>query len=258
MRYSGMIGACLLLAGLLPAQENASSSLANSALETHHIIKTNLGGYALYSINANYEYRTGINTSVGLLGGYKLPSTYTVDAIGDLGGDTQTYTGEIEPKGFFLNPYFRVYPSGAMSGFFLEAFTRYYSFEFQLPYDYTKNGSDIRAYADGTAKAFGGGIALGAQFALAKHLFMDIHAGFGVANGNIHMETNDPNLDAADYLEIKQNIEEFRDDADVQIFLLNSVFENIEADANESSAWADINNQLFPVFRGGICIGYGF
>jgi hypothetical protein len=238
--------------------QGLGNALLDEAFGAKYIVKTNLVGLALYSINANYEYKTGPNTSVGLLGGYKLPSTITVDAIGELDGENQTYTGEIEPKGYFINPYFRAYPSGAMTGFYVEAFLRYYDFKYKVPYDYTKDGQEIRANLDGDASAVGGGLAIGGQFALAERLFLDINTGFGVASGNIHLETNDPNLDAEDYQDIKQTIEENRDDADIQIFLLGDIITNIEADADENSAWADIKGQLFPVFRGGISIGYAF
>jgi len=162
------------------------------------------------------------------------------------------------PKGFFVNPYFRMYPSGAMDGFYVEVFSRYYNFNYLVPYDYEKDGQIISANLDGEAKGFGGGLAIGGQFTLGQRVFMDIGLGFGIANGNIHLETNDPELDAQDYADIKRNIEENRDDAEVEIFLLGQVLENIEADADENSAWADIENQLFPIIRGGISIGYSF
>jgi hypothetical protein len=87
---------------------------------------------------------------------------------------------------------------------------------------------------------------------------MDINAGFGMASGDIHLITKDNHLDAEDFVTIKKNIEEFRDDAEVQIFLLGTVIESIEADSNENSAGADISNQWFPILRGGNSIGYGF
>ena len=173
-------------------------------------------------------------------------------------GERQKYEGVIEPQGIFLNPYFRVYPSEALTGFYIELFTRYYDYDFLLPYEYTKDTREINANLDGNAKAFGGGIAFGGQFELGPRVFLDVFAGFGIASGDVHLQTNDPNLDAEDYLDIKRNIDENASDADIQIFLLDSIFESIVADANETSAWADITNELFPLTRGGISIGYGF
>ncbi|NND94469.1 MAG: DUF3575 domain-containing protein [Flavobacteriales bacterium] len=239
--------------------QGAGSAITSSLIDTKSILKTNLVSYALLAVNANYEYKTGPATSVGLLAGYKLPTTITVDAIGELDGETMTYVGEIEPKGFYANPYFRFYTSGnAMTGFYMEAFLRYYDYEYLVPYEYEKDGRTILANLDGTANAFGGGISFGGQFSLSPRVYLDIYLGMGVGSGNIHVETNDPELDADDYQTIKTEIEENRDEADVQIFLLGNTLDSIEAGANDNSAWADIENQLFPMTRGGIAIGIGF
>lgn len=242
----------------LLGQNTVTDAALKEAFPAKYILKTNLVGLAMYSINLNYEVKTSPRTSAGLLTGYKIPSTITVKAVGELDGDRMDYTGEITPKGFFLNPYFRFYTRKAMTGFYLEGFLRYYNFNYLVPYDYDKDGRNINANLDGQAVGFGGGLAIGGQFALAQRVFMDIYGGFGVANGNIHLETNDPNLDAQDYQDIKRNIEENRDDAEVEIFLLGRIIDDIDADADANHAWADINNQLFPIFRGGITIGYAF
>lgn len=230
----------------------APTSIGGALFSPRRIVKTNLAGYAMLAVNANYEQKTGPKTSVGLLGGYKLPSVIHVKAIGELDGENQTYTGDIEPKGVFLNPYFRFYPKETFKGFYLEAFLRYFNYSYLVPYDYDKNGRTIRANLDGTANAFGGGLALGVQVALASRIYLDINTGFGVASGNAHVETNDPNLELEDYLTIKRNIEKYQDDADVQVFLIGDILKDPEAKADASHAEADFKNKLFPVLRGGV------
>jgi hypothetical protein len=247
----------LVLSGTV-SQAQEPAAVVNQVFAPRRIIKVNLVGYAMLSINANYEQKVGARTSVGLLAGYKIPSFYTVDAIGNLDGENQTYTGEIEPKGLFINPYFRYYTGKALTGFYLEAFTRYYDYTFLLPYDYVKNGQNIRANMDGTASGFGGGLGLGVQFKLAPRIYLDINGGLGVASGNVHMETHDPNLDASDYQTIKRNIEQYQEDADVRIAFMDKTISSLVAGANETSAWADIENELFPIMRGGIAIGFAF
>ena len=256
MKRSLFSAALIMSAAIALAQVPAS--IASGAFAPRRIVKTNLVGYAFLSVNANYEQKTGLNTSVGLLGGYKLPSTVHVEAIGNLDGENQTYTGDVEPKGVFLNPYFRYYTAQTFKGFYMEAFLRYFNYSFLVPYDYDKNGGTIRANLDGTASAFGGGLALGAQFNLAPRVYLDINAGFGVATGNAHVETNDPNLELADYQSIKRNIEKYQDDADVQVFLLGDILKDPTAIADDHHAEADFKNKLFPVMRGGIAIGYAF
>ncbi|MCC6937782.1 MAG: DUF3575 domain-containing protein [Flavobacteriales bacterium] len=249
-------GSLLLLSILGRAQDG--TSVADMAFSPKSIIKFNLVGYSMLSLNANYEYKVGPKTSVGMLTGYKIPSTFTLDAIGNLDDETMTYTGEITPEGLFVNPYFRFYTGKAMKGFYLEAFTRYYNYTYLVPYDYEKNGGQIRANLDGTANGFGGGLTIGVQLQLAPRIYLDINSGFGVGSGDMHVETNDPNLDAADFQNIKRNIEENAEDADIRIMFLGNTLDGLVAGSNDNSAWADINNELFPLFRGGICLGFGF
>ena len=247
-----------LLLGIASVNGQAPTSLASEVFSPRRIIKTNLAGYALLVVNANYEQKVGLKTSVGLLGGYKLPSVIKVDAIGDLSGEQQTYSGEVEPQGLFLNPYFRFYTNKTFKGFYVEAFGRYYDYTFLVPYDYEKNGGTIQANLDGTAKGIGGGLAIGVQIELGPRVYMDINGGYGYGSGDIHVETNDPNLDAADYESIARNIEQHEEDADVKVFLLDNVLTGVDADANESSAWADIEGRIFPIIRAGVAIGFAF
>jgi Protein of unknown function (DUF3575) len=248
----------ILLATLLQMVPAVAQDAAEALFAPRRIVKTNLAGYALLSASANFEQKTGSKTSVGLLGGYKIPSTIQVDAIGTIEGEQQTYTGEIEPAGLFMNPYFRFYTKKVFTGFYLEAFTRYFNYTFLLPYDYEKEGGTIRANAEGTAAAVGGGLALGTQFSLGQRVFLDINMGYGMAVGNAHLETNDPNLDLEDYRTIQRNIEAYQDDEDIQITVLRDIITDPEASSSDTQAAADFNNKIFPILRAGISIGYAF
>lgn len=233
-------------------------AIAAAVFSPKRIVKTNLAGYALLVVNAHYEQKVGPKTSVGLMAGYKLPQTIRVDAVGRIDGESQRYTGDIEPQGVYVNPYFRFYPKEAFKGFYLEGFARYFRYTYGVPYDYDKNGRNIRAALDGRASAAGGGLGLGIQLSLASRLFLDINAGYGMAVGSAHVETSDPNLDRADYEKIKRNIERYQDDPDVQVFLLGDFLKNPDARATDTSAEADFKNKLFPIVRGGISLGYAF
>jgi hypothetical protein len=250
----------LLFASLtaVPLHAQEAGSVVGELFSPRRIVKTNLAGYALLAVNLNYEQKVGLNTSVGLLGGYKLPSTIRVDAIGELDGENQKYSGDIEPSGLFLNPYFRFYTNKTFNGFYIEAFGRYYDYTFQVPYDYDKNGRTIAAELDGTAKGFGGGLALGVQLELGPRVYLDLNAGYGYGVGDIHVETNDPNLELEDYLSIARNIEQHEEDADVEVLLLGNVLTGVDAEGNSTSAWADIKGRAFPILRGGIAIGFAF
>lgn len=253
-----LIAIALVLLALPAARAQSEPSIASALFSPKRIVKTNLAGYAWLSASLNYEQKTGLKTSVGLLSGYKFPSVIKVEAIGELDGERQTYAGEVEPKGFFVNPYFRYYTRETFKGFYLEAFVRYFDYNFLVPYDYDKNGRIISANLDGTASAFGGGLGLGVQFAIAPRVYMDINAGFGVGMGNIHLETNDPNLELEDYQSIKRNIEQYEDRADIKVFLLDDILTDPKAYASDTKAWADFENKMFPMMRGAISIGYAF
>lgn len=254
-----LLASAMLLGACFTHAQDAASTAASALFSPRRIVKTNLAGYALLAVNANYEQKVGVRTSVGLLGGYKLPQTIRLEGIGKLDGESQTYTGDIRPEGLFLNPYFRFYTgSEVFKGFYLEAFVRYYDYKYLVPYDYDKNGRTIRANLDGTASGTGGGLALGVQLPLGPRVYLDLNLGYGMASGDAHVETNDPNLDAEDYQKIKRNIEKHRDDADVKIFLLDDVISSIDANANSNSAWADVKGQVFPIIRGGVALGFAF
>ena len=221
------------------------------------VAKTNLLGYGLAAvdlttINANFEYKISPKNSIGIVGAIKPSSTFTLEATGSTSDDKLAYTGEITPKGYSVTPYFRMYSNKALKGFYFEVFARYYSYSFEIPYDYDKNGSNIRAYADGTANAFGGGVVIGTQVPLGKMFVLDFYGGIGLGIGNAHAETNDPNLDKEDFADIKKEMDELQD---VEIAIVGNIIKDMTYDANETSAWADINGFPVPMLRGGISFG---
>lgn len=224
------------------------------------VAKTNLLGYGLaavdlITINANFEYKIAPKLSVGIVGAIKPATTMTLEASGQTSDDNLQYTGEITPKGFSVTPYFRMYSKEALKGFYFEIFTRYYSYNFEIPYDYEKNGSNIRAYANGNANAFGGGVVIGTQVPLGQMFVLDFFGGIGMGVGNAHAETDDPNLDAQDFADIKAEMDQLQN---VEIAIVGNVIKNMTYDANETSAWADINGFPVPMLRGGISFGIIF
>jgi hypothetical protein len=251
-----LCAAVMLFSPIIKAQ--AVAAAVDEVFAPKYMVKTNLLSYAWLSVNAHYEQKLGPKMSVGLLAGYKLPTTVHVDAIANIEGENQTYTGDIEPEGLYINPYYRFYPGEVFKGFYVEAFLRYFDYNYLVPYDYEKDGRTIRANLDGTASATGGGLCLGVQLKLAPRVYLDLNAGYGMAYGNAHVQTSDPNLDAEDYLTIKQNIEKYQDDADAQVFILGDVLTDPEAYAYEDSAEAFFNDKMFPIARAGVTIGFAF
>ena len=87
---------------------------------------------------------------------------------------------------------------------------------------------------------------------------MDLNLGYGMAVGNAHLETNDPNLELEDYQTIQRNIEKYQDDEDLQVFILGDILTDPKAGSTDTKAWADFENKVFAIMRGGISIGYAF
>ncbi|MFY0644853.1 MAG: DUF3575 domain-containing protein [Bacteroidia bacterium] len=227
------------------------------------VVKTNLLGYGLAAvdlttINANFEYKISPKNSIGIVGAIKPASTMTLKATGTTNDDKLQYTGEISPKGYSLTPYFRMYSKDALKGFYFEVFARYFSYNFEIPYDYDKNGSNIRAYANGSASAFGGGVVIGTQVPIGKMFVLDFYGGLGLGVGNAHAETDDPNLEEEDFADIKKEMDELKANGDVNIIIVGNIIDNMTYDANKTSAWADIDGFPVPMLRGGISFGILF
>ncbi|MBT8326217.1 MAG: DUF3575 domain-containing protein [Bacteroidia bacterium] len=237
-------------------------SLTAQDLGHRSIVKTDLKAYVpvnfnvISSINLNYEFKINKKFSTGIVGGSLIERTLELGAAGTAGsGEKLAYKGEITPTGYFLNPYFRMYTKETFNGFYVEVFARHYNYDFLIPYDYDKSGGTIVANAVANAKAYGGGLVIGNQFQFGKMFVLDIYAGAGMGVGNAHAETNDPNLDAQDFQDIKQ---EMADLEDVEIALVGKAINNMTYGANSTSAWADVNNYAIPMLRAGVAFGVMF
>jgi len=42
------------------------------------------------------------------------------------------------------------------------------------------------------------------------------------------------------------------------VMFLGNTLDGLVAGSNDNSAWADIEGELFPIIRSGICIGWAF
>lgn len=261
MKTKLLLSLLLAFPGLLFAQNNyLTFQDTELPFQSNFVLKTNLIADAFTAVNLNFEAKIGPTSSIGVLAGYKLKREIDLSGfVVDSEGDKYNYEGKITPSGIFATPYYRYYPAGALTGFYVETFLRYYNYEYTVPYDYTNNeGKRYQGDLLGTADGFGGGIAIGGQIPLGQRIYLDIYGGVGVAQGNAHIETSDSdNLTAEDYAEIKKELDENKAST-VNIFILGNTLSKATADATSSKAWADIESELFPILRGGICIGFAF
>lgn len=258
--FSTLLFACGVYA---QTATTAATTAVSAILGPRNVVKTNLAAYyPLTTANIYYEFKAGQNISVGTGFGYKIPQSFELTGIADLAEDDDdfTWTGDIKPEGLYVNPYVRYYPKGAITGFYFEAFVRYYKYTFTAPYDYEKNNVTIFEDADGEADGFGGGLMIGNQFALGPTMVLDIFAGFGMASGSTHIQTpGNTQLDEADFADIAQEIQDNADaNTSLDIPFLGTLVNEIKAGSNNSAAWADIDNVPFPILRFGIVLGAAF
>ncbi|MBR9859258.1 DUF3575 domain-containing protein [bacterium] len=224
-------------------------------LGPRNIIKTNLISDAFLIINLNYELKISNSYSVGMIAGVMPERTYSLDASAfNNDGDDIAYSGEISPSGVFVSPYIRKYFKGAMTGFYMELFTKYYNYGFEIPYDYEKNNSTVMTAAVGKASAIGGGLSAGTQISLGKLFVLDFYAGLGLGYATARAETNDPQLDAQDYADIK---EEMQGISDVEVSYGDFIISNLEYDATSDMAWIQ-SKTVVPMLKAGISFGIVF
>ncbi|QIX61020.1 DUF3575 domain-containing protein [Hymenobacter lutimineralis] len=97
--------------------------------------------------------------------------------------------GDTKFSGFGLTPEYRFYLSGeALDGFYVGPYLRYQSFSLTNTYeDNTGNKEEDKA----TLSTFGGGIAVGRQWAFKKRITLDPFLGLGYNAGSLDVESGE-------------------------------------------------------------------
>lgn len=232
----------------------------SSAFSQDNVVKLNLFGLGFLSPNVSYERVLSDNTAltVGLSGTLGFKRTITGSATTS-SGQTESRDADGRFTGFSITPGFRYYTAGdAPEGFYLEPFLRYFSYKISVEdYNYERDlpgaGSEIVLVdGDGTLKAFGGGLIIGRQWIVADNFAIDLNGGFGLASGNLEFSTEDEDLTAEEFADIKSEIE--NDLSDTSVGFLDDVV----VTATDESATINLDKALLPIIRFGLSLGYYF
>jgi hypothetical protein len=239
----------------ISAQEN--KFLQDTAVQPHKLnfIKTNLTSIALKNYSLQYERVLSKAVSVAVT--YRtMPETFipfksaVLNAVGD-DQDTKDIISQTKLSNYAITPEVRFYlGKGYGKGFYMATYYRYVKFTTnQVPVNYeVMAGMKKTVTLSGDLTANTGGLLLGAQWLLGKHLCLDwwiIGAHYGSGNGNF-VGIPDTPLTPAEQQEVKQQLE------DIDIPLTDKT---VTVTANRVAVTLD---GPFGGLRGGISLGFRF
>lgn len=233
-----------------------------SAYSQGNILKANLTSLALKDVYVSYE-RTFLKKFSVNLGFDYLPkrgiplASYFADVNGN-----PSPVRDMRISGWRITPEFRFYTSvlkGAPKGFYVAPYFRYGVYDFKLgsyQYNYTDGYDGNKSKTanidfTGQYKAVGGGIMIGHQWIIAKHLSIDFWiVGIGVSGTNFALRGTTNDMDPR-YFEEGST---FSEDIKGYLKVLNEV--SISTGSNYVEAGS---NNVFLGVRGlGFNVGYAF
>ena len=189
----------------MPKTDSAHLHLRDRATG-RSILKTNLSSIALGNYSLTYELRVANKVSFSL--GYRFMPKGTVPYSSNLqdaaGTNSDINFNLFQMGNYAITPEFRFYAHKNMRGFYIAPYARYASFDVTLPvkYSVTQSGQTVKedALFNGTITSFSGGVVLGTQHNLGKHVIIDIwiigaHA--GSSNGTLQATFTPPLSNAA-------------------------------------------------------------
>lgn len=242
---------CLLLFNhLLFAQQDTIAVRKN-------IVKFNFTSIVLQHYSAQYEHLIGKRQSLGIGFGVSpnvsIPFKHTL--LEKYGGSNDTRRA-IEATKFnkiSITPEYRFYlgKEDAPTGFYIAPFARYMHMGIDQDYSLTTEDNSLYvAHVNGKLNGIGGGILLGAQWALSKHFTFDwfiIGPFIGSLHSNIKGTGDMSNLSDDDKAYIRDEIES----VDIPLWDIDATVDNDIVDIK-------IKGPFYGVRAFGFNIGYWF
>jgi hypothetical protein len=197
----------------------AAAPTATSSKDGHalNFIKINLTGIALKNYSIQYERVTGKKTSVGATF-RSMPNSFLpfksqlLDIVDNTDTTTRNAINTFKMSNFAFTPEFRFYigKKGYGRGFYIAIFYRYAGFKtdnFIVEY---KDNMNVKNNINLTGKLTTntGGIMLGTQWLLGKHLCLDwwiLGPHYGTGKGDFNGVSNKP-LSASDQADLKKQL----------------------------------------------------
>lgn len=177
------------------AQQDSVQNKTNQPDWIKDIIKINLTSLPLKNISMQYEYVLSRKISLAF-GGRMMPTTSIpfkqaiIDAVADGDNDTEDIINKSRLGNIAITPEIRFYLGrGYGRGFYVAPYYRYVSFTTNtVTVNYSEtNGPQKSVNLNGELSAHTGGILLGVQKFLGKHIILDwwiLGAHYGAGNGS--------------------------------------------------------------------------
>lgn len=237
----------LLTGFLTSAQEVVDETVST---EEKNMIKLNVMALSTGTISVQYERlitpKTTVGASVNLMPKRGIPFFGSIESlINDAVTSNQIKSAKI--NSFSITPEARFYlGKEGFKGFYVAPFVRYASHgaEFPLAYDY--NGEKEHITLDGKLNTFSAGFAIGAQWKIAKQIYLDwliMGPMYGSAKGDLSGKRA---LNADEVKEIDKALK------DLDLPIIDTTYE-----VNEQGAKAKVKGPWAGI-RAAIGVGYRF
>lgn len=223
----------------------------------HNIIKFNLTSAVLKHYAVQYEHVVNPHQSFALGFGYSpnvsLPFKETL--LNEFGGEEDARRA-IESTIFnkiTITPEYRFYvgSKGAPTGFYIAPFARYTHMNIEQDYEFTPSSGKLHvAHVKGKFDGIGGGVLLGAQWALSKNITFDWYiAGpfIGSMKASFHGTDDMSDMSAAD----KANLESDIESVEIPLWKVDATVGNNVVDAK-------LTGPFYGLRAFGFSIGYRF
>lgn len=221
-------------------------------------IKINLTALGANNIAIQYERALADHFSFAVQGRYTL-EIKPQDFISSNFESTGTLADSVSASfpmlgGFAITPEFRYYPKNVMKGFYLGPYLRYRQNTVNMPFSYyDDNNIQVNQELNGKVNTVIFGLMFGVHAALGKRVSMDIFiAGlqYGASVGNLDYSSSTTVFSATDQQEIINGIEDFKNNALVD---LNFDYTVTDKSVGLETRFAAPGIRLF-----GINLGYRF
>ena len=175
------------------AQDSASSK--KPEIDTRPtgktLVKMNLSSLALK--NYHFTLERGINKKMSIALSYRFMPTGNLpieSIVENMIDNPDVQVDRFTIGNHAITPEFKYYlGKGTLHGFYLSAYARFASFEVSVPVRYQNGSTKETVDIAGKIKSTSGGVMLGSQFNLGKHMVLDIWilgAHFGGSSGTLN------------------------------------------------------------------------